>query len=67
MEGPFEFSVTGVVASFASPLADAGIGVLIICTYDTDYLLVQESDLEKSVQVLSGQGHQIDWQINKPR
>jgi len=40
VEGPFPLEGTiGVLAALATPLADAGIGVLAIGTYDTDYLL----------------------------
>ncbi len=67
VKGPFDFSVTGVVASFASVLADSGISIFVVCTYDTDYLLVQEANIDKTVEILSAQGHQVEWQINKPR
>ena len=38
--GTIDFSVTGVMASLTAPLADAGLGILGVSTYDTDYLLV---------------------------
>jgi hypothetical protein len=38
--GPFAFTTTGVLASLAAPLAQAGVSLLAIATYDTDYLLV---------------------------
>ena len=39
--GPFSFSAIGVLASIATPLARAGISLLSIATYDTDYFLVK--------------------------
>ena len=59
--GTVPFSVVGVLASLAVPLAEAGIGVLAISTFDTDYLLVKAEDLERSVDVLRGCGHTIQW------
>lgn len=52
VEGPLDFSITGVLASLASPLADAGVPVFAVSTYDTDYLLVKTADLERAVEVL---------------
>jgi hypothetical protein len=45
VQGPLDFSLTGIIATLTAPLAEAKIGVFAIATYDTDYLLVQEKDL----------------------
>ena len=57
MQGPLAFSMTGVLASLASPLADAGISIFAVSTYDTDYLLVQEDKLDAAITVLATHGH----------
>jgi uncharacterized protein len=36
--GPLDFGLTGIAAALTTPLAAAGIPVMIIATYDTDYL-----------------------------
>jgi hypothetical protein len=59
VEGPFDFSETGVLASVAGPLAHAGISMLAVCTYDTDYVLVREADLGDTIDVLKRAGHDI--------
>jgi hypothetical protein len=59
VEGPFDFAVTGVLASLAAPLAGAGISIFVVCTYDTDYLLVKERDVDKALATLAGEGHEI--------
>lgn len=38
--GAIDFSITGVMSALTTPLADAGLGILGISTYDTDYILV---------------------------
>lgn len=38
--GAIDFSVTGVMSALTTPLADAGLGILGVSTYDTDYILV---------------------------
>ncbi len=55
--GPFAFTTVGVLASLAAPLAQAGISLLAIATYDTDYLLVKSASLDAAVAALSAAGH----------
>jgi hypothetical protein len=57
--GTIEFSVVGVLASLTAPLAKAGISVFSISTFDTDYLLVKETDLEGAVAALRQESHII--------
>ena len=59
VQGAFDFSVAGVNASLAIPLAEADISVLAIATYATDYLLVKEENVEQALQVLEQAGHSI--------
>jgi uncharacterized protein len=63
VEGPFAFTETGVLVSVAQPLAAAGIGILAIATYDTDYVLVKDMSVEAAIAVLQEQGHIIRWVI----
>jgi uncharacterized protein len=58
--GPLDFSLTGVVSSIVSPLADAEIPLFVLSTFETDYLLVRERDLARSVEALTRAGHSID-------
>ena len=59
IEGTLAFALTGILASIAAPLANAGIGVFAVSTYDTDYLLISEEDLQQATQVLESAGHAI--------
>jgi hypothetical protein len=55
--GPLNFGLQGVLLSLLSPLADMMMGVFVISTYDTDYILVKEFDLAGAVEALSAAGH----------
>jgi hypothetical protein len=57
IEGPFDLGEVGVLASVVTPLAQAGISVFAIATYDTDYLLVK--DIERAIRALSQAGHHM--------
>jgi hypothetical protein len=59
VEGPLDFSLTGILAAIVSPFAAATISVFAVSTYDTDYLLIKRADLDRAVQALSARGHDI--------
>jgi hypothetical protein len=59
VHGPFAFDETGVVAALANPLARVGVGIFVISTFDTDYLLVQQEEIPVAVETLEHAGHKI--------
>jgi len=59
VKGPLEFSLTGILASLTGPLAEAGVSIFSISTYDTDYLLLAEHDLELAIAALERAGHTV--------
>ena len=52
VQGPLGFTMTGIVASLSKPLADAGISIFYISTYETDYVLVEDKNLAKAKEIL---------------
>jgi len=59
LEGPFEFSEVGVLASLTAPLAEAGIAIFAISTFDTDYVLVKKERLDLAVAALRERSHEV--------
>jgi len=59
VQGPLDFSLVGILADFASILAEVQISIFAISTYDTDYLLVKENQLGDSLEALRQAGHEI--------
>ena len=59
VSGPVPFSVVGLFASLAVPLAEAGVSLFPLATYDTDYVLVKEPDLPRAVDALRHSGWTI--------
>jgi uncharacterized protein len=57
--GPLDFAEVGVLESLAHPLANAGISIFALSTYDTDYLLLAEVELEAGLSALSAAGHVV--------
>lgn len=58
LQGPFPFSETGVLVSFVQPLSDRAIPIFAISTFDTDYVLVKEAWVERTLDVLRDAGHE---------
>ena len=58
LEGPFPFSLTGVLASLVQALADARIPIFAISTFDTDYVLIKREHLNQAVVTLAAAGHE---------
>jgi len=53
IEGPLGFESTGIVSSLSTPLATAQISILYISTFESDYVLTEEKNLDKATEVLS--------------
>ncbi len=58
--GPLDFAMVGVLASLSNTLAQASVSIFALSTYDTDYLLVKEAQLEIAIQALARAGHKIN-------
>ncbi len=59
VEGPLAFTQIGLMASLLIPLAGAEISIMAVSTFDTDYVLVKERNLELAVHTLTQAGHFI--------
>jgi uncharacterized protein len=57
--GPLDFALTGILLSIAAPLAQRGISIFAISTYDTDYVLVPHTSLHDAVDALTAAGHRV--------
>ena len=57
--GKLDFSLTGILAGIASCLAEAGISIFAISTYDTDYILLKKSALSQAVSCLQKAGYEL--------
>jgi len=57
--GPISFTTVGVLASLVQPLAEAGISVFAMSTFDTDYILVKAADLQRAIDALRRCGHGV--------
>jgi hypothetical protein len=59
VKGPLDFSETGILFMLSRPLAAANIAIFALSTHETDYILVKEKDLARTVEALQSDGHHI--------
>ena len=57
--GQFDFSEVGIVSQLALPLAGANVPIFVMSTYNTDYVLVKNQDLQRASEALRMAGHDI--------
>lgn len=59
IQGVLDFSLIGILAKIAEILAEAKIGIFVVSTYNTDYVLVKKENFEKALDILAARGYQI--------
>ena len=58
-DGQLDFELVGILSRLTGLLADAGIGVLAVSTYDTDYVFIPGRQLATARRVLSDCGYLV--------
>ena len=59
IEGILDFSLIGILAAISKVLADGGIGIFAISTFNTDYILTKAENFEKAIKALETKGYKI--------
>ena len=59
LEGPFDFQAIGILQSVLAPLAQSGVPVFAVSTYDTDWILIPAKHWETALSVLLAAGHHL--------
>ena len=59
VQGMLDFSLTGILFRLSGVLAEAGIGIFAVSTYNTDYILVKEENFARALSELATEGYQV--------
>ena len=57
IQGSLDFSLIGILSKLSGILAEHKIGIFTVSTYNTDYILVKEENLERALEALSSEGY----------
>ncbi|CAN5394566.1 ACT domain-containing protein [soil metagenome] len=60
IDAVLDLSLTGITAKFSKPLAEAGVNLCVIATFDTDYVLVPEEKLSVATRALQNEGFIVE-------
>jgi hypothetical protein len=55
--GQLDFALVGIIAGITAALSKARVGVFVVSTFDTDYILVRDRKLEMAIDALVGAGY----------
>lgn len=59
IEGVLDFSLIGILSKISTVLADHGIGIFAVSTFNTDYILVKKEKYEKALEHLETAGYTV--------
>ena len=59
VKGPLDFNLVGIIAELSGTLADAGVSIFALSTYDTDYIMVKQTDLDRALAALRQAGYPV--------
>ena len=57
--GPLDFSLIGIISEVSKIFKQIKISIFTISTYDTDYILVKQKDLNSGIEALIEKGHKV--------
>ena len=59
IQGVLDFALIGILSKISTVLADSGIGIFAVSTYNTDYILVKEENFARAAEALQGAGYAV--------
>ncbi len=59
VQGVLDFALVGILSKITSVLAQSGIGIFAVSTYDTDYILVKAENFDAAADALAAAGYRI--------
>jgi len=59
VEGVLDFSLIGILYKISEALAEKEIGIFVVSTYNTDYVLVKKENAQKAKNALIQKGYSL--------
>ena len=59
VEGVLDFSLVGILSKITGILAEQGIGIFAVSTYNTDYILVKKEKMDAALAALEAAGYEV--------
>lgn len=59
VEGQLDFSLVGILSNLSRILAERGISIFAVSSYDTDYVLIKAVKVDEAREVLAAGGYEL--------
>ena len=59
IDAVMDFSLVGIVAGISAAIAGANVGIFVLSTYNTDYILVRQPDFSVAAAALRTAGYKV--------
>ena len=59
IQGALDFSLIGILSKISSILANNGISIFAVSTYNTDYIFIIKENYQKAIKTLINAGYEI--------
>ena len=59
IQGQLDFSLIGILSKLSGILADSGVGIFAVSTFNTDYILVKKENFRRAEQALTAAGYRV--------
>lgn len=60
--GPLDLSLVGLIAEISGILSKERIPIFTVSTFDTDYFLIKQTDLNKTILTLKENGYTVSYE-----
>jgi hypothetical protein len=62
INGILDFSLTGIISKISTILANSGISIFVISTYNTDYIMVKKNKIEETIKIFEKNNYEIEYE-----
>lgn len=59
IQGVLDFSLIGILSEISAILAERGISIFAVSTYNTDYILIKKENYKKALEALEAFGYSV--------
>ena len=59
IQGVLDFSLIGILAKISTILAENRIGIFVVSTFNTDYVLVKAENFDRAMGLLAAAGYSV--------
>jgi hypothetical protein len=59
IEGVLDFSLIGIIAKISTILAENRVGIFVVSTFNTDYVLIKSEQFAVAMDALKGAGYKV--------